>query len=140
MTVEIVGPALPHGRVTHRTLSVSADASDEDQTPDLASIPELTVRLIPSVKYVVWTGEGGPVTHVPQPINGRYAEDGRLFLSGGYAEVADGIEILATSHPDVQPSGWHWTAEWSDPSLPSGDFTLEPGQTLDLSVVILASL
>ena len=133
-------PDLPSIKITHRVLGTAADGDDADTSPDLTAITGLRVRFTPLVKVAVWTGTHGPVTHAPIPVEGGYDNQGmlRLALADGSLSPTEGIRLLATTDPDLQPSGWSWQAAWDGGILPTVTFGGGVGATVELSTAILS--
>lgn len=128
-------PELPYAQVIHRVLGVSADTdADADLHPDLSVLAGLTVTLTPSPARIIWTGDGGPITHVTRSVTGVYDPTGHLRLTQEAEQ--EGVWLLATEHADMAPSGWTWSAKWSLGALPTVSFAAPPGAVIDLTTVI----
>ena len=128
-------PELPYAQVIHRVLGVGADTdADADLHPDLSVLAGLTVTFTPQPSVIKWLGAGGPVTHPNKVVTGVYDSQGYLRLTQDSAQ--EGVWLLASSHEDMVPSGWTYTAKWSLNAIPAVPFHLSPGSVIDLTTVI----
>lgn len=128
-------PELPYAQVVHRVLGVGADTdADADLHPDLSVLAGLTVTFTPQPPVIKWLGAGGPVTHPNKVVTGVYDSQGYLRLMQESAQ--EGVWLLASSHEDMVPSGWTYTAKWSLGALPPVSFAAPPGAVIDLTTVI----
>lgn len=128
-------PELPYAQVVHRVLGVGADTdADADLRPDLSVLEGLKVTFTPRTSVIKWLGAGGPVTHPPKAVTGVYDSQGYLRLTQDSTQ--EGVWLLASSHEDMVPSGWTYTAKWSLNAIPAVPFHLAPGAVIDLTTVI----
>lgn len=128
-------PELPYAQVVHRVLGVGADTdADADLHPDLSVLAGLTVTFTPQPSVIKWLGAGGPVTHPNKVVMGIYDSQGYLRLTHDSAQ--EGVWLLASSHEDMVPSGWTYTAKWSLNAIPAVSFSAPPGAVIDLTTVI----
>lgn len=137
--VDINSLQLPYGTVTHQFLSVLSDGPDENLEPDVSSIPNLVVTFTPTTKLVVWNDNGRYVTFRPSVVKAMYDNNGNLRpVSQGAAIPNANLRLLCTTGDSMQPSGWAWKASFGTPSIPEVSFSLQPGQELDLSSILLS--
>ena len=123
-------PELPYAQVIHRVLGVGADTdADADLHPDLSVLAGLTVTFTPKPSVIKWLGAGGPVTHPNKVVTGVYDSQGYLRLTQDSTQ--EGVWLLASSHEDMVPSGWTYTARWSLGAIPAVSFAAPPGAVID---------
>lgn len=135
-TEQVPEPALPSATVRHRISAVFADGDDANTSPDMFSIPDLSVTFSANPKVTVYSGMPRAATHRIEDVTGVYDIDGDLRLKdhGGTVAAEKDIRLLAHNKPNMR--GFEWTATWSDPVFQPVTFTLSPSDTVDLSTLM----
>lgn len=122
------------GKVTGAFLRATGDGSDADSDPDGVPLAGLTVKFSASVMRVKDTSADPPVTIIVDTVTCTTDDSGVLIDPMGNA----GVWLVASTDPDLDPTGWTWTATISASTIPSFSttFSLDVGQTLDLASLI----
>ncbi|KAB1647459.1 hypothetical protein F8O06_02665 [Pseudoclavibacter sp. CFCC 14310] len=123
------------GTVTGRFIRATADStSDSDSDPDGVPLDGLKIVFRSSISRAKDSTATPPVTIIFDTVQAVTDADGVLTDPDGNAS----IRLIATDDPDLQPSGWTWTATITGPTIGtiSTTFTLSEGQTIDLTTVI----
>jgi hypothetical protein len=125
------------GTVTGAFLRAVADSpTDSDRDPEGLPVADLSVRFTASISPAIVrdTSATPPVTILIDPITAVVDSSGILVGPDGQP----GVRLVASTDPDIQPTGWTWTVGISSPTFPSlsFSFTLDAGQTIDLASVV----
>jgi hypothetical protein len=127
-------PNLTYGKVTGFYSRVFVDGTDAGAEPETVSHEGMTVLFTPSRKVVV--NPTAKATIQIDPFPATTDENGFICTLAGDA----GIGLPASIDPLINESGWTWnvTLQGGTGNYPyeSYDFTLAPGQDLDLADVV----
>lgn len=122
------------GKVTGTFLRVTGDGSDVGSNPDGVPLAGLTVQFSASVTRVKNVSADPPVTIIIDVVTCTTDDNGVLIDPMGN----EGVWLVASTNPDLDPTGWTWTATISSGTVArfSTTFSLDEGQTLDLASLI----
>lgn len=124
------------GTVTGAFLRAVADSVDADRDPEGIPVPDLTIKFTAGVDKGIVRDLSAtpPVTILIDPISATVNTDGILVGS----DTQPGVRLIASTDPDIRPTGWTWTVAISSPTFPTVafSFALDPGQTIDLATVV----
>lgn len=121
-----------YGRVIGTFINAVADGSDADEFPD-AEAPTGSITFTPRVTRIVNNDGVKPVTILPKPIRADL-KDGSLVDS----QQRPGITLVANKGTTGQnPAEWQYDVQYqiNGATLPTFPLSIEPGETVDLSVV-----
>lgn len=96
---------ISYGHVVGRFIKAIDDSADVDRYPDGTPIAG-TVTFTPTVPLVVATTATPPTTVFLEQITCSLDSDGFIIDSQG----AQGVYLVATDDPDVEPTTWTWAA------------------------------
>ena len=122
------------GKVTGVFLHVPGDGSDTGSDPDGVPLAGLTVTFSASVTRVKNVSADPPVTIIIDTVMCTTDDNGVLVDPMGN----EGVWLVASTDPDLDPTGWTWTATICSGTVDrfSTTFSLDVGQTLDLTTLI----
>lgn len=125
---------LAYGTISWQAMMAVADTDDPDLEPDIVAVPNGQVTITPSVPRWLVVGGTPPKTLFAQALT--------LALSNG--QLMDGagntvIPLLADAPGVMTPTDWTYHVEFvvnDKKAQGSFDFTLAPGQHVDLTTVV----
>ena len=129
---------LSFGTVTGRFVRAVIDSADPDRDPDGVPISGLSIRFTAPAGIFKDRTATPPVTILVDPILASTNEDGILVGPDGQ----EGIKLLATDDPDLEPTGWTWNVSIAASNASvnfktiSFNITLPSGSTQDLTTAI----
>lgn len=122
------------GLITGRLIRAVLDGVDVDRDPDGVPIEGATITLTASVARVRNATAVPPVTIFLDRIECTTNSDGTLIGPDG----VEGVRVVASDDPDLDPTGWTWRVSVSSPSITrvEWDITVPEGATVDLTAAI----
>lgn len=138
MAIDQMGwPAdLGQGNVVGRLGFLEADDFDADRKPRLAMAGGVPVVIKSNVEVITYLGVDGPMLLTTRIINGITDASGYLCTPNAVGAAGErGLVLPASTDPDLNPSGWTYTATVKIPNGPELviPFRLSDGETVDLA-------
>lgn len=123
-------------KVSGEFIRAVLDGADADRLPDGIPVPGLTIVIeSPLSPSLVRTTGTKPKTIILDPIQLTTNDDGIVVDSRGIPDAY----LVGSDDPDIEPSGWTYTAKISGPTLPETirfSFAAPSGGEVDLTTVV----
>lgn len=122
------------GTVVGQFLVIEPDSADPGQDPEASAASGTVTFTATPTKFKNIGATPNPVTLLPQPVICTLDANGYIVDGQG----AQGVKLVATDDPDLDPINWTWTATFDilGFAIEQVSFVLPENTTVDLTSVL----